>query len=260
LQERAHLLSGVLNGVDYNIWNPGTDALLPHKYDAHRLAGKAAVKRALQAAMGLDNRPDAPVFGVVSRLTEQKGLHLVADVLPELVGMGGQLVILGQGNPALEAAFLAATQQYPGQVGVRIGYDEATAHTVFGGSDVVLVPSAFEPCGLTQLYGLRYGAVPLVRRVGGLADTVVDCTACTMDDNTATGFVFDDLSTPALLAALKRTFILYKNPKAWKTVQRRGMRLQFDWRAAARHYCTLYQALGHLTPLDSQTTTKGDAP
>jgi starch synthase len=251
LQERAHLLTGVLNGVDYTIWNPGTDALLPHRYDAHRLSGKAAVKQALQAAMGLEERPEALVFGVVSRLTEQKGLHLVAEVLPELVAMGGQLVILGQGNPILEAAFLAATRQYPGQVGVRIGYDEATAHRVIGGSDVLLVPSAFEPCGLTQLYALRYGALPLVRRVGGLADTVVGSTPSTMDDGTATGFVFDDLSTSALLAALKQAFILYKNPRAWKIVQRRGMRLQFDWRAAARHYCTLYQTLGHTTPLDS---------
>lgn len=251
LQERAHLLSGVLNGVDYTIWNPGTDALLPQRYDAHRLAGKAAVKQALQAAMGLQDQPDALVFGVVSRLTEQKGLHLVAEVLPELIAMGGQLVILGQGDPTLEAAFMQATRQYPGQVGVRIGYDEATAHRVFGGADVLLVPSAFEPCGLTQLYALRYGALPLVRRVGGLADTVVDTTPSAQEDGTATGFVFDDLSAPALLVALKQAFILYKNPKAWKVVQRRGMRQQFDWRAAARHYCTLYQALGHTTPLDS---------
>ncbi len=251
LQERVHLLSGVLNGVDHTIWNPGTDALLPNRYDAHRLAGKAKVKRALQTSMGLEERPDALVFGVVSRLTEQKGLHLVAEVLSELVAMGGQLVILGQGNPTLEAAFLEATGQYPGQVGVRIGYDEAMAHQVFGGADVVLVPSAFEPCGLTQLYALRYGALPLVRRVGGLADTVVDCTPFNMDEGSATGFVFDDLSASALLEAVKRAFILYKNPKAWTIVQRRGMRLQFDWRAAARHYCTLYQALRHNTPLDS---------
>lgn len=251
LQQRAHVLSGVLNGVDYTIWNPGTDALLPQRYDAHRLAGKTAVKHALQTAMGLEARPEALVFGVVSRLTEQKGLHLVAEVLPELVEMGGQLVILGQGNPTLEAAFLAATHQYPGQVGVHIGYDEATAHRVFGGSDVLLVPSAFEPCGLTQLYALRYGALPLVRRVGGLADTVVDSTPFALEEDTATGFAFDDLSAPALLAALKQAFILYKNPKAWKRVQRRGMRLQFDWSSAARHYCTLYQALGHTTRLNS---------
>lgn len=251
LQERANLLSGVLNGVDHSIWNPGTDALLLHRYDAHRLASKADVKRALQAAMGLQERPDALVFGVVSRLTEQKGLHLVAEVLPDLVAMGGQLVILGQGNPKLEAAFLEATRQHPGQVGVRIGYDEATAHRVFGGADVILVPSAFEPCGLTQLYALRYGALPLVRRVGGLADTVVDCTANNMEDSTSTGFVFEELSAVALLATIKRAFILYKSPKAWKSVQRRGMRLQFDWTAAARHYCTLFQTLRHATPLDA---------
>lgn len=249
LQERASLLSGVLNGVDYSIWNPGTDTLLPHRYDAHRLAGKAAMKHSLQTAMGLQVRPKALMFGVVSRLSEQKGLHLVAEVLSKLVSMGGQLVILGQGDPALEAAFEAATLQYPGQVGVRIGYDEATAHSVFGGADVLMVPSTFEPCGLTQLYAMRYGALPLVRRVGGLADTVVDCTPSAMDDGSATGFVFDDLNAPALLGAIEQAFDLYANPKAWKAVQRRAMRLQFDWKTAARHYGTLYQALlGHTTP------------
>jgi starch synthase len=188
---------------------------------------------------------------VVSRLSEQKGLHLVAQVLSKLVSMGGQLVILGQGDPGLEAAFEAATLQYPGQVGVRIGYDEATAHSVFGGADVLMVPSAFEPCGLTQLYAMRYGALPLVRRVGGLADTVVDCTPPAMDEGTATGFVFDDLNASALLGAIEQAFDLYAHPKAWKAVQRRAMRLQFDWKTAARHYCTLYQALlGHTTPHD----------
>jgi starch synthase len=253
LQERAHLLSGVLNGVDDTVWDPETDTLLPYRFDARRLDGKAKVKRALQRSMGLEERPDALVFGVVSRLTAQKGLHLVAEVLSELVTMGGQLVILGQGNPTLETAFLDATRQYPGQVGVRIGYDEATAHRVFGGADIVLVPSTFEPCGLTQLYALRYGALPLVRRVGGLADTVVDCTTSNMDEGTATGFVFDELIAPALLACVKRAFTLYKNPKAWMIVQRRGMQLQFDWRAAARHYCNLYQALVRTNPLATQT-------
>lgn len=243
LRERAHLLSGILNGVDYQIWNPAHDALLPATYDEKALSGKAAVKQALQKCLGLEQRPDALVFGVVSRLTEQKGLHLLPQVMDQLVALGGQLALLGEGNAALEHAFRQAAARYPGQVGVRIGYDETTAHTVLGGSDVVLVPSAFEPCGLTQLYGLRYGTLPLVRRVGGLADTVVDCTDTNRKAGTATGFVFDELSASALGDAMLRAFELFKTPKNWKIVQRQAMTLRFDWTAAGRQYCNLYQAL-----------------
>ncbi|MBK9345180.1 MAG: glycogen synthase GlgA [Burkholderiales bacterium] len=243
LRERAHLLSGILNGVDYQLWDPANDPLLPKPFDAKRLAGKSAVKKALQKKLGLAVRPDALVFGVVSRLTAQKGLHLLPQVLESLVQNGGQLALLGEGDAALEQALREAAIQYPGQVGIRIGYDETTAHTVLGGSDVVLVPSAFEPCGLTQLYGLRYGTLPLVRRVGGLADTVVDCTTANHAAKTATGFVFDALSAEALHAALLRAFALHQDSKTWKTVQRRGMALQFDWMASARHYCDLFHAL-----------------
>ena len=210
LRERSRCLSGILNGVDYDIWSPVTDAWLSVPFDADTLSGKALAKRALQQRFGLAQRADALVFGVVSRLSEQKGLHLLPQVLEELVRRGGQLALLGQGAPALEKAFLDAAAHYPGQVAVRIGYDEATAHAVVAGSDVIVVPSAFEPCGLTQLYGLRYGTLPLVRRVGGLADTVVDCTLENLDEGTATGFVFDSLSEAGLLSALKRAFVLFR--------------------------------------------------
>ena len=243
LRERAHLLSGILNGVDYQIWDPASDPLLPKAFDAKRLAGKSSVKKALQKKLGLEPRPDALVFGVVSRLTAQKGLHLVPQILESLVNSGGQLALLGEGDAALEQAFREAALRFPGQVGICIGYDETTAHTVLGGADVVLVPSAFEPCGLTQLYGLRYGTVPLVRRVGGLADTVVDCTAENHAAQTATGFVFDTLSADALQATMLRAFDLFKDPKAWKVVQRRGMALQFDWHSSAQHYYNLYGTL-----------------
>lgn len=243
LRERAHLLSGILNGVDYQIWNPGNDSLLPAHYDANALAGKAIVKRALQERLGLAPQPGALVFGVVSRLSEQKGLHLLPQVMDDLVALGGQLALLGEGNAALEQAFREAAARYPGQVGVHIGYDEATAHTVLAGSDVVLVPSAFEPCGLTQLYGLRYGTLPLVRRVGGLADTVVDCTADTCSAGTATGFVFDELSANALRQAMQRAVELFKTPSNWQKVQRQAMRQRFDWEASARQYFSLYQTL-----------------
>jgi starch synthase len=243
LRERAAVVSGILNGVDAQVWNPGTDTLLPVPYHVDDLSGKAAAKRALQTGLGLEPRAGALVFGVVSRLTEQKGLHLLPQVLAELVQRGGQLALLGQGDAGLEQAFVDASIQYPGQVGVRIGYDEANAHAVVAGADVILVPSAFEPCGLTQLYGLRYGTLPLVRRVGGLADTVVDCSLENLDEGTATGFVFDDLSADGLRSGVRRAFALFRRPDAWAAVQRRGMELRFDWPGTAQHYLAMYQSL-----------------
>ena len=243
LRQRANLLSGVLNGVDYQVWSPATDALLATQYDLDTLAEKSRAKRALQTDLGLEQRANALVFGVVSRLTEQKGLHLLPPLMAELVRRGGQLALLGQGDAALEQAFIDAAIRYPGQVGVRIGYDEATAHAVVAGADVILVPSAFEPCGLTQLYGLRYGTLPLVRRVGGLADTVVDCTLENLDDGSATGFVFDDPDGQGLFSAMRRAFVLFRRPDEWAAVQRRGMGLRFDWLASARHYVAIYQSL-----------------
>ncbi len=242
LRARAASLSGILNGVDYQTWSPATDALLPTRYDVDHLGDKALDKRALQMRFGLEPRPQALVFGVVSRLTEQKGLHLLPQVMAELVRRGGQLALLGQGDVALEQAFVDASIQYPGQVGVHIGYDEASSHAVMAGADVILMPSAFEPCGLTQLYGLRYGTLPLVRRVGGLADTVVDCTLENLDEGSATGFVFDDLTPDGLLSAIRRAFVLFRRPGEWAEVQQRAMGLRFDWSAAARHYVALYQS------------------
>ncbi|WP_210542483.1 glycogen synthase GlgA [Rhodoferax sp. PAMC 29310] len=243
LRERAHVLSGILNGVDYAIWSPENDAFLTTPYDGATLDNKAVAKAALQASLGLEVSAKALVFGVVSRLTEQKGLHLLPEVLADLVHRGGQLALLGQGDAVLEQAFIQAKALYPGQVGVQIGYDEATAHAVMAGADVILVPSAFEPCGLTQLYGLRYGTLPLVRGVGGLADTVADCSLENLDDGSATGFVFDELSAQGLSSALRRAFVLFARPAEWAQVQQQGMTLRFDWQSAAQKYLALYQAL-----------------
>jgi starch synthase len=243
LRWRTHQLSGILNGVDYEVWSPATDALLPARYDVGSLAGKAVAKRTLQERLGLEQRPDALVFGIVSRLTEQKGLHLLPQVMADLVHGGGQLALLGQGDATLESAFSDAVSRYPGQVGVWRGYDEGMAHAIVAGSDVILVPSMFEPCGLTQLYGLRYGTLPLVRRVGGLADTVVDCTPGNLDGGAATGFVFDELSAAGLLSALHRAFSLFRSPDDWAAVQKRGMQLRFDWATSARHFLAVYQSL-----------------
>ena len=243
LRERQERLSGILNGVDYELWNPSTDPLLTAHFDVARMSGKARVKRALQRLMGLEERADALLFVAVSRLSEQKGLHLLPAILPELIERGGQLVILGNGDAAIELSLREALAGHPGQAALQIGYDEALAHRIIAGADVILVPSRFEPCGLTQLYGLRYGALPLVHAVGGLADTVTDCSLEAMDDGSASGFVFHEFSADALRGAMRRAFALRRRPADWRAVQRRAMQQRFDWQAPALAYCALYQQL-----------------
>ena len=232
LRTRAADLSGILNGVDYGHWDPATDAALPARFDAQDLGGKAVCKAALQREFGLDARTDAPLIGIVSRLSEQKGLDLALAALPALRAEGVQLAILGSGDAPLERAFADAAAAHPGQVGVHIGYDETLAHRVIAGADLILVPSRFEPCGLTQLYGLRYGTVPIVRRVGGLADTV----------DAAVGFVFLEPES-TLTPALQQAIDAFRKPALWQARMREGMHRDHGWSSAASHYMTLYQTL-----------------
>ena len=236
IRGRSGELSGILNGVDREVWNPERDPALTTRYSADEPAGKAACKRALQAETGLAQESDAPLFGVVSRLTWQKGLDLVLAALPVLLQSGAQLLVQGSGEPALEAAFRDAERTYPGRVATRIGYDEALAHRLVAGTDAILVPSRFEPCGLTQMYGLRYGTLPLVRRVGGLADSVIDAN----DTERATGIVFDAATPAALTHALERALALYRQPQAWQALMQRGMAQDFSWDVAAASYMALY--------------------
>jgi starch synthase len=243
IRGRGRDVSGILNGVDCQVWNPRTDTALACRYDADDLAGKRACKRALQAELGLEVRDDTPLFGVVSRLTSQKGLDLVLAALPALLREGAQLALQGSGDAALEAAFVAAARQHPQQVAVRIGYDEALAHRLIAGADAVLVPSRFEPCGLTQLYALRYGTLPVVRRVGGLADTVVDIGPGTQPAEAATGFAFDAATPAALEGALRRALALYRQTATWQRMMRRAMAQDFSWDDAARRYVALYREL-----------------
>ena len=243
LRHRAGDLVGIVNGVDYAVWDPATDPHLPKPYSAETPAGKSAAKSALQAAMGLPEAPDAPLVGVVSRLNVHKGLDLMLAALPALIRAGGQLVLLGSGDADLEDGFRAMARTAPGSVAVRIGYDEALSHLIQGGSDIIAVPSRSEPCGLTQLYALRYGALPLVRRAGGLADTVVDATAAAIAKGRATGFVFGAASARALSRALGRACDLYADGETWKRVQRTAMAQDFGWPAAARKYEALYREL-----------------
>ena len=243
IRSRGGDVSGVLNGVDGAVWNPAVDASLAVRYSATQLAGKATCKAALQKELGLELKPDAPVFGLVSRLTSQKGLDLLLGALPGLLRRGGQLALQGTGEPSLEAAFLAAAQAYPGEVAVRIGYDEPLAHRLIAGSDAILVPSRFEPCGLTQLYGLRYGTIPVVRRVGGLADTVVDATDEAVAADLATGFSFDAATPAALETALHRAITAYADGPRWKQLMLRAMAQDYSWRGAAQSYLGLYEQL-----------------
>jgi starch synthase len=243
LRARSEVVSGILNGVDYTCWSPAHDPALAHPYDRDSLERKGMAKAGLQRRMGLQVTPESMVFGVVSRLTEQKGLHLIEAAADELVKMGAQLAVLGTGDGPLEQAFGRATKRHPGQIAVEIGYDESLAHAIVAGADVLLVPSRFEPCGLTQLYALRYGTLPLVHSVGGLADTVVDATAPNLEAGSATGFVFDDYSMQGLRGALRRAFELHAQPTAWAKVQATAMQQRFDWREAAARYLALYRSL-----------------
>jgi starch synthase len=242
LRTRTADLSGILNGVDGAVWSPAVDALLPARYDHTDLSGKAVCKTALQQSLGLAVDPVRPIVCIVSRLTEQKGLHLVLQALPALVAQGWQFAMLGSGDAWMEAAFRDAAAAQPESIAVRIGYDEPFAHRLIAGSDAILVPSRFEPCGLTQLYGLAYGTLPIVRRVGGLADTVADAQLDTLD-TTATGFVFDAFTADALQAAAARALALHRRPADWALVRDRAMRQSFDWDAAAAQYEALYHAV-----------------
>jgi starch synthase len=244
LRTRAEALSGILNGVDPKVWSPENDPLLPRHYAVDdAIAGKAAAKAALERRFGFDQQPGAPLFGAVTRLTPQKGFDLLLAALPGLVDLAGRLVLLGSGDAALEAAVAAAAATYPGRVGVVRGYDEGLSHLIIGGSDSILVPSRFEPCGLTQLYALRYGALPLVRRTGGLADTVVDANAVTLAEGSATGFAFDAATPEGLLSALQRAVALYRDRASWQRTMRQAMTRDFSWEPAARQYAALYREL-----------------
>jgi starch synthase len=243
IRGRGADVSGVLNGVDGKVWDPASDASLAVRYSAEQLQGKAQCKAALQAELGLAPDPKAPIFGLVSRLTSQKGLDLLLGALPGLLRRGAQLALQGTGDPALEAAFVAAAQSHAGSVAVRIGYDEAFAHRLIGGADAILVPSRFEPCGLTQLYGLRYGTLPVVRRVGGLADTVVDASDEAVREDRATGFSFDAATPAALDGAMQRAINAYHEPARWQQLMQRAMAQDFSWHGAAQKYVGLYKEL-----------------
>ncbi len=241
---RSHELVGILNGVDDQVWNPSKSPHIAMHYCASRRSGKLVCKNMLQREMGLEEKQQKPVFAVVSRMAQQKGLDMVLSNIDHLVRQGGQLVVLGSGDLKLVEGFAEAAVRYPGSVACRVGYDEAMAHRILAGSDVLLMPSRHEPCGLTQLYALAFGTLPLVRRTGGLADTVVDATPENVAEGRATGFVFETLDGLALGECIQRACDCYiHEPQTWHRIQQCGMRQDFSWRHAAKEYLALYESV-----------------
>ena len=239
LRHRAEQLSGILNGIDTKAWNPATDHHLYRTYSVRRLEAKATNKAELQVELALEQREDLPLLGVVSRLTEQKGLDLLLEVASQVLRLPAQIAVLGSGEHALEQAWAALAGKHRGQCAVTIGFDEALSHRIEAGADIFVMPSRFEPCGLNQMYSLRYGTPPVVRATGGLADTVIDAA----DEKHGNGFVFGPATADALLQALHRATTAWHDPKRWRQLQKHGMARNSSWAEAARHYVELYQRL-----------------
>ena len=243
LRTRAAVVQGIVNGIDDTVWNPATDTALPQNYSALRIDMRVRNKTALQAQMGMAPGVERPLFGVVSRLSDQKGLDLLLQALPGVIAKGGQLALLGSGDRALEAGFAAAAAARPDSVACVLGYDERLAHLFQAGADFIVVPSRFEPCGLTQLCALRYGALPIVARVGGLADTVIDANESARAAGVATGVQFYPPSVEALSYALDRAFEIGHDPATSRRMRLNGMRSDVSWRGPAQRYAALYRAL-----------------
>jgi starch synthase len=243
LQTRAAVLTGILNGIDNAAWNPAVDPHLAAAYDRDRLDAKAANKVALQRELGLAERNDCPLFGVVSRLTHQKGLDLVALIGDQLADQPAQIVVLGSGEKPLEAAFRALEARHPGNVVVTIGFNEALAHRIEAGADIFLMPSRFEPCGLNQMYSLAYGTPPLVRATGGLADTVVNYSEAGLADGSANGFVCVDATAEALLGTARWAAGIWHDRDRWRQLQLNAMARDYSWAGPAQRYLALYRGL-----------------
>jgi starch synthase len=241
LGSRGAAFGGIINGIDTEEWNPAADPLLPFHYSAAEPANKAKVKDSLLEAFGLPKvSGDVPLLGMVTRLADQKGLDLVAEAFPEMIKRGVQMVILGTGQLKYHEIFTQFQKKYPHACGLKLAFDNRVAHLIEGGADLFLMPSHFEPCGLNQMYSLRYGTVPLVRRTGGLADTVEKVGP---DGRTGTGFVFDGKSAQEMLGELKRALAFFKDRTVWKGIVRRGMEADFSWDASAKEYKDLYGAI-----------------
>ncbi|MBO6849224.1 MAG: glycogen synthase GlgA [Marinobacter sp.] len=239
LRYRQSALTGILNGIDTRHWDPQTDPLLDHHYSARSLGNKRLCRRDLQRRVGLDANGEGPLLGFIGRMVEQKGIDLLLAVLPELMDRGCQCVILGSGMRDYEQAALDLAEHHPGQLSVTLGFNESLAHRITAGADLFIMPSRFEPCGLNQMYSMRYGTVPVVHRVGGLGDTVFDPQTASADQ--ANGFTFRSPDPPALRAAIDRALDAFRKPKTWRKLQRNGMAGDYSWQTRAREYTNVYR-------------------
>jgi starch synthase len=242
LTTRAPDTVGIVNGIDTDNWNPETDPLLAARFSMRAVKNRAANRRVIEERFGLD-KDDSPLLCVVSRLTWQKGIDILTSYAEAIIGTGAKLAVLGAGDQALEIALVAASLRHPGRAGVVIGYDETLSHMMQGGCDAILIPSRFEPCGLTQLYGLRYGCVPVVARTGGLADTVIDANEAALAAGVATGFQFAPDNGEAFMHAVRRVVATYANRPVWSAMQKQGMKADVSWKRSAQRYIELYNAL-----------------
>ncbi|RLA25758.1 MAG: glycogen synthase GlgA [Gammaproteobacteria bacterium] len=243
LHHRHHELNGIINGIDINVWNPETDERIAQNYNIATLNKKAGNKAELQKSHSLPLDPSIPLIGLIGRLVDQKGIDLVIDCLDKLVKLPVQFILLGSGDKGFEHRLKNLSYLYPDKISVTIGYDENLAHLIEAGADMFLMPSRFEPCGLNQLYSQRYGTLPIVRKTGGLADTVVDALPETIADKTASGFVFEEPSVGTLLETIKRALLLYANKRTWTQLQKNAMSKDFSWRQSAQQYLDLYNKL-----------------
>jgi starch synthase len=243
LSHKHEILSGILNGMDLNQWNPETDTNISEPYCVKKLSNKVINKTSLQARSNLPVSKSTPVFGLISRLVEQKGIDLIIGCLNELVKMPIQLVLLGSGDKSVEYKLMEFSRLYPKKISVTIGYDEGLAHQIEAGADIFLMPSRFEPCGLNQMYSQRYGTIPIVRETGGLADTIVDATPTTLANKTASGISFKQANSGALFEAIKRALLLYHDKKTWKQIQTTAMNKDFSWQNSAKQYLELYNSI-----------------
>ena len=241
LNHRRDDLYGIINGIDYDVWNPAIDAHLVERYDTASVStGKAACKAALQALSGLPTRDDAPLIGMITRLADQKGLDLVAAIAKDLLEEDLQFVVLGTGDPKYHELFQQLARSHPNKVAAHLTFNDGLAHQIEAGSDMFLMPSRYEPCGLNQLYSLKYGTVPIVREVGGLADSIVDATAQNITSGTATGFSFSEYAPHALFDTVTRALSAYRKRDVWKQIIQTGMRQDWSWARGAREYIELY--------------------
>lgn len=251
LRQRAHCLAGIMNGANYRIWDPASDPYLPSTYTVRRIAAKRVCKSALQEEMALETLPDAPLVAFMSRLAHQKMPDIVLEALPAILSDGAQFALVAEGDAEYERRFRELAAEYPGQVSVHIGYEEPLAHRLLAGADILLHPSRYEPCGLSPIYAMRYGTLPVVRKCGGTVDSVVDAVERAIQCETASGFSFERPHIDDIITCIRRALELYRQPIIWRKLQICAMRQDFGWNRSAQAYANLYRTVRGM-PLEAE--------